>query len=149
MTNTVETPAPPMQYRLLIFVGVVLGANLQVLDTTMATVALPHIQGALSATQDEIAWVLASYLIAVAIFMPLVGTLSERIGRRRLFLGTIVGFCIASMFTGAADSLFEIVVYRFLQGVFASPLVPSPSRSCSTPFRPKSAARPWAGGCSD
>ena len=124
MTNTVETPAPPMQYRLLIFVGVVLGANLQVLDTTMATVALPHIQGALSATQDEIAWVLASYLIAVAIFMPLVGTLSERIGRRRLFLGTIVGFCIASMFTGAADSLFEIVVYRFLQGVFASPLVP-------------------------
>ena len=113
-----------MRFRLLIFVGVVLGANLQVLDTTMATVALPRIQGALSATQDEIAWVLASYLIAVAIFMPLVGTLSRRIGRRRLFLATVVGFCIASMFTGAADSLFEIVVYRFLQGVFASPLVP-------------------------
>ena len=113
-----------MRYRLLIFVGVVLGANLQILDTTMATVALPHMQGALSATQDEIAWVLTSYLIAVAIFMPLVGTLSERLGRRRLFLGTIVGFCIASMFAGAADSLFEIVVYRFLQGVFASPLVP-------------------------
>ena len=75
MIGTVQAPAPPMQYRLLIFVGVVLGAILQVLDTTMATVALPRIQGALSATQDEIAWVLASYLIAVAIFMPLVRTL--------------------------------------------------------------------------
>ena len=124
MSYTVEAPPPPIRYRLLIFVGVVLGANLQVLDTTMATVALPRIQGALSATQDEIAWVLASYLIAVAIFMPLVGTLSERMGRRRLFLVTIVGFCIASMFTGTADSLFQIVVFRFLQGVFASPLVP-------------------------
>ena len=124
MSYTVEAPPPPIRYRLLIFVGVVLGANLQVLDTTMATVALPRIQGALSATQDEISWVLASYLIAVAIFMPLVGTLSERMGRRRLFLVTIVGFCIASMFTGTADSLFQIVVFRFLQGVFASPLVP-------------------------
>ena len=124
MTNTVETPAPPMQYRLLIFVGVVLGANLQVLDTTMATVALPHMQGALSATQDEIAWVLASYLIAIAIVTPLVGTLAGWLGRKRLFLGTIVGFGIASIFSGAADSVLEIVVYRFLQGVFASPLVP-------------------------
>ena len=113
-----------MRYRLLIFVGVVLGANLQILDTTMATVALPQIQGALSATQDEIAWVLAAYLIAVAIVIPLVGTLSERLGRRRLFLVTIVGFCIASMFTGGADSVPEIVIYRFLQGIFASPLVP-------------------------
>ena len=78
----------------------------------------------MSATQDEIAWVLAAYLIAVAIVLPLVGTLSERVGRRRLFLVTIVGFCIASMFTGGADSVPEIVIYRFLQGIFASPLVP-------------------------
>jgi len=113
-----------MRYRLLIFAGVVLGANLQVLDTTMATVALPRIQGTLSATQDEIAWVLAAYLIGVAIVTPLAGTLTQHLGRRRLFLITTVGFCTASVFTGLADSLAEIVVYRFLQGVFASPLVP-------------------------
>tara|TARA_Y100001960_G_scaffold332521_1_gene433345 strand:- start:359 stop:1849 length:1491 start_codon:yes stop_codon:yes gene_type:complete len=113
-----------MQYRLLIFVGVVLGANLQVLDTTMATVALPRIQGTLSATLDEIAWVLASYLIAVAIVMPLVGTLTQRMGRKRVFLISVAGFCIASIFTGSADSLQEIVIYRFLQGIFASSLVP-------------------------
>ncbi len=107
-------------HRLLIFVGVVLGANLQVLDTTMATVALPRIQGTLSATLDEIAWVLASYLIAVAIVMPLVGTLTQLMGRKRVFLISVAGFCIASVFTGSADSLQEIVIYRFLQGIFAS-----------------------------
>ena len=113
-----------MRYRILIFVGVVLGANLQVLDTTMATVALPRIQGSLSATQDEIAWVLAAYLVGVAIVTPLAGTLTYLLGRKRLFLVTTVGFCVASVFTGSADSLGEMVVYRFLQGVFASPLVP-------------------------
>jgi DHA2 family multidrug resistance protein len=113
-----------MRFRLLIFVGVVLGANLQVLDTTMATVALPRIQGSLSATQDEIAWVLAAYLVGVAIVTPLAGTLTQHLGRKRLFLVTTAGFCIASVFTGSADSLGEMVVYRFLQGVFASPLVP-------------------------
>jgi DHA2 family multidrug resistance protein len=118
------SPDAPMQYRLLIFAGVVLGANLQTLDTTMATVALPQIQGTLSATQDEIAWVLASYLIGVAIVMPLVGTLTQILGRKRLFLITVVGFCIASVFTGSAESLQEIVIYRFFQGVFASALSP-------------------------
>jgi len=128
---TIQETAPPsgtqdvpMKNRLLVFAGVVLGANLQVLDTTMATVAMPRIQGTLSATQDEIAWVLAAYLIAVAIFMPLQGALAQLLGRRRLFLFTTVGFCVASVFTGSSESLQEIVVYRFLQGVFASPLVP-------------------------
>ena len=113
-----------MRYRLLIFAGVVLGANLQTLDTTMATVALPRIQGTLSATQDEIAWVLASYLIAVAVVMPLIGILTNLLGRKRLFLISVVGFCVASVFTGSAESLQEIVVYRFLQGVFASSFTP-------------------------
>jgi DHA2 family multidrug resistance protein len=114
----------PAPHRGIIFFAVVMGANLQALDTTMATVALPHMQGALSATQDEITWVLAAYLIAIAIVMPLLGTLSARLGRKRLFLSAIVGFCIASMLSGSADTLFEIVVYRFLQGMFAAPLVP-------------------------
>ena len=128
---TIQETAPPpgtqdvpMRNRLLVFAGVVLGANLQVLDTTMATVAMPRIQGTLSATQDEIAWVLAAYLIAVAIFMPLQGALAQLFGRRRLFLFTTGGVCVASVFTGSSESLQEIVVYRFLQVVFASPLVP-------------------------
>jgi DHA2 family multidrug resistance protein len=117
-------PETAMRHRILIFAGVVLGANLQTLDTTMATVALPRIQGALSATQDEIAWVLAAYLIAVAVVMPLIGTLTDRLGRKRLFLISVVGFCIASVFTGSAESLQEIVFYRFLQGIFASSFTP-------------------------
>jgi MFS transporter, DHA2 family, multidrug resistance protein len=121
---TTVAAAVPAPYRRTIFFAVILGANLQVLDTTMATVALTRMQGALSATQDEITWVLASYLIAVAIVMPLVGTLAARLGRRRLFLGAIIGFCIASMLSGSADNLSELVVYRFLQGIFASPLTP-------------------------
>tara|TARA_Y100001960_G_scaffold320595_1_gene393754 strand:+ start:584 stop:2005 length:1422 start_codon:yes stop_codon:yes gene_type:complete len=90
----------------------------------MATVALPRIQGALSATQDEIAWVLAAYLIAVAVVMPLIGTLTAFMGRKRLFLISVVGFCIASVFTGSAGSLQEIVIYRFIQGIFASSFTP-------------------------
>jgi DHA2 family multidrug resistance protein len=105
-------------------IGVVLGANLQVLDTTMATVALPRMQGPLSATQDEITWVLTAYLVAVAVALPLVGVLANRFGRKRVFLSAIVCFISASALTGMSDSLAEIVAYRFIQGLCASPFVP-------------------------
>ena len=104
--------------------GVALGANLQTLDTTMAAVALTRMQGALSASHDEITWVLTAYLIGVAIVMPLIGILINRFGRKRLYLTALVGFSSAAMAAGMSDSLIELVVFRFLQGLFAATFVP-------------------------
>jgi DHA2 family multidrug resistance protein len=97
---------------------------MQALDTTIANVALPHMQGALGATQDQIAWVLTSYIVAGAICTPLVGYLSARFGRKRLFIASVVGFTVASMLCGVAQSLGQIVLFRLVQGVFGASLVP-------------------------
>ena len=94
------------------------------LDTTIANVALPHIQGSISASPDQITWVLTSYLIATAIMTPLSGWLSVRIGRKTLFMISIGGFTLASMLCGIANSLGEIVAFRLLQGVFGASLIP-------------------------
>jgi MFS transporter, DHA2 family, multidrug resistance protein len=123
-TPAVATDMAPVPHRRMLFFAVVVGANLQSLDTTMATVALPRMQGALSATQDEITWVLASYLIALAVVMPMIGYLANRIGRKRLFLIATMGFTIASIGAASSNSLAEMVTYRLVQGIFASPLVP-------------------------
>ncbi len=97
---------------------------MQALDTTIANVALPHMQGAMGATQDQISWVLTSYIVAAAIFMPLTGFISARIGRKRLFMWSVAGFTVASMLCGAAQSLDQIVLFRLLQGIFGASLVP-------------------------
>jgi DHA2 family multidrug resistance protein len=81
-------------------------------------------QGAMGATQDQISWVLTSYIVAAAIFMPLTGFLTARFGRKRIFMASVVGFTIASMLCGTAQSLSQIVLYRLLQGVFGACLVP-------------------------
>src|SRR5450755_2636559 len=94
------------------------------LDTTIANVALPHIQGSISAAPDQITWVLTSYLIATAIMTPLSGWLSVRIGRKLMFLISIGGFTFASMLCGIATSLPEIVLFRLLQGLFGASLIP-------------------------
>lgn len=104
--------------------SVMLSTIMQALDTTIANVALPHMQGSMGATQDQISWVLTSYIVAAAIFMPLTGFLSARWGRKRLFLTAVVGFTITSMLCGAAQSLTQIVLFRLLQGVFGASLVP-------------------------
>jgi len=101
-----------------------LATVMQALDTTIANVALPHMQGALGATQDQIAWVLTSYIVAGAICTPLVGYLSARFGRKRLFIASVVGFTVASMLCGVAQSLGQIVLFRLVQGVFGASLVP-------------------------
>jgi MFS transporter, DHA2 family, multidrug resistance protein len=110
--------------RAAITVCVILATLMQALDTTIANVALPYMQGSVSASQDEIDWVLTSYIVAAAIMTPPTGFLASRFGIKRLFLVSVAGFTIVSMLCGAAQSLTEIVVFRVLQGAFGAALVP-------------------------
>src|SRR5689334_7876449 len=103
---------------------VILATLMQALDTTIANVALPYIQGSVSASQDQIAWVLTSHIVAAAIMTPPTGHLAARFGLKRLFLVSVVGFTVASMLCGMAQSLVEIVLFRILQGTFGAALVP-------------------------
>jgi MFS transporter, DHA2 family, multidrug resistance protein len=116
--------SPFLGNRVLVAVSTMLATVMQVIDTTIANVALPHMQGGLSATQDQITWVLTSYIIAAAIAMPLSGWMSGRFGRKRIYLISVIGFTIASGFCGAAQSLPQIVIFRLLQGIFGAALVP-------------------------
>jgi DHA2 family multidrug resistance protein len=120
----VAASSPNVRHRGLITVSVMLATIMQAVDTTIANVALPHMQGTMGATQDQIAWVLTSYIVAAAIFMPLTGFLAARFGRKRIFIVSVVGFTIASMLCGAAQNLPQIVLFRLLQGVFGAALVP-------------------------
>jgi len=112
------------RHRGLITVSIMLATVMQVLDMTIANVALPHMQGSLSATQDQIAWVLTSYIVAAAIMTPPTGVLAARFGRRRIFVVAVTGFTLASMLCGAAQSLDELVLFRLVQGAFGAGLVP-------------------------
>jgi MFS transporter, DHA2 family, multidrug resistance protein len=103
---------------------VILATLMQALDTTIANVALPYMQGSVSASQDQIDWVLTSYIVAAAIMTPPTGFLAGRFGIKRLFLVSIAGFTIASMLCGMAQSLVQIVLFRVLQGMFGAALVP-------------------------
>jgi MFS transporter, DHA2 family, multidrug resistance protein len=107
-----------------ITVCVILATLMQALDTTIANVALPHIQGSVSASQEQIAWVLTSYIVAAAIMTPPTGFLAGRFGQKRLFLVSVAGFTVASMFCGLAQSAVQIVLFRILQGAFGAALVP-------------------------
>src|SRR5271168_3407384 len=100
--------APDGSNRAAITVCVILATLMQALDTTIANVALPYIQGSVSASQDEIAFVLTSYIVAAAIMTPPTGFLAGRLGTKRLFLVSITGFTIASMLCGMAQSLVQI-----------------------------------------
>ena len=101
-----------------------LASIMQALDNTIANVALPRIQGSLSATQDQMTWVLTSYIICAAIMTPLSGWLAGQIGRKRVFLVSVVGFTIASGLCGLAQSLPQIVLARMFQGLFGAALIP-------------------------
>jgi DHA2 family multidrug resistance protein len=103
---------------------VMLATLMQSLDSTIANVALPYMQGSLAASQDQINWVLTSYIVAAAIMTAPTGFLASRFGRTRLFVVAIAGFTIASVACGLAQSLPQIVLFRLLQGVFGASLVP-------------------------
>jgi DHA2 family multidrug resistance protein len=119
--NPVDHRVP---HRALITVCAMIATLMQALDATIANVALPYMQGSLSATSDQITWVLTSYVVAAAIMTAPVGWLSSRFGRKHLFMLCLVGFTAASMLCGIAQSLSQMVLFRLLQGVFGAALVP-------------------------
>lgn len=124
MPTPAEHARVPVRNKGLITVSVMLATIMQALDTTIANVALPKVQGTLSATQDEMGWVLTSYIVAAAITIPLTGWLASEFGRRKVFLNSIVLFTIASVLCGLATTLPQIVFFRLLQGVGGAALVP-------------------------
>ena len=110
--------------RLMITVSIMTATLMNALDMTIANVALPNIQGSVSASQDQVTWVLTSYIVAAAIMTPLTGALSARFGRKRVFLVSVAGFTFASALCGLAQNLSQIVGFRLLQGAFGAPLIP-------------------------
>lgn len=128
--------AGEVRHRGMITVSIMLATIMQVLDTTIANVALPSMQGSLGAAQDTVTWVLTSYIVAAAIMTPVTGWLSDRFGRKRLFLTSVAGFTLASLLCGAAGSLEQMVVFRVLQGMFGAALVPL-SQSVLLDINPK------------
>ncbi len=118
------TDFKPVENRLLITFSVMLATVMQSLDNTIANVALPHMQGTFSATQDQIVWVLTSYIVAAAIAIPLTGWLATRFDRKKVFLISIIGFTLTSVLCGMSLALWQIVLFRLLQGISGAGLVP-------------------------
>jgi DHA2 family multidrug resistance protein len=114
----------PRLNRAAITASITFATIMQGVDTTIANVALPHVQGSLSCSQDQIAWVVTSYIVAAAIMTPLTGWLAGRLGIKWVFFSSVVGFTIASALCGAATSLMQLVLYRVLQGICGAALVP-------------------------
>jgi DHA2 family multidrug resistance protein len=110
--------------RTLITLGLILSAFMSAIDTTVANIALPHIQGSLSASPEQITWVLTSYFIAQAVTIPISGWLASRFGLKPMLLTCVFGFTVTSMLCGAATSLPELVLFRAMQGMVAAPLMP-------------------------
>ena len=119
-----HAPAKEVRFRGLITFAIMLATIMQVLDTTIANVALPHMQGSLSATQDQITWILTSYIVASAIMTLPTAWLMGRFGRKNLFLFTVGGFTLASVLCGMATSIEQMVLFRVLQGCCGAALVP-------------------------
>ncbi len=128
MTATAAPTGAPVTYSgtrlLLITVSLILGPLVQVFDTATVSIALRHMQGELSATQDQIAWVITSYLITLTVFTPVWGVLGGMFGRKRLILICIAGFTTSAMLAGHSMSLTEILIWRAVQGFFGSALLP-------------------------
>src|ERR1700719_4978588 len=118
------TSVSPKVRRLLVTVFAMTATIMQALDTTIANVALPYMQGSLSASLDQINWVLTSYIVASAIMTAPIGWIADRFGRKRLFILCTAGFTVASMLCGLAENIGEMVTFRLLQGVFGAALVP-------------------------
>ena len=133
----------PVPNRGMITISIMLANIMQGVDNTILNVALPHIQGSLSASLDQIAWALTSYIVCAAIMMPLTGWLAGRFGIKHIFLISVIGFTLASALCGAATSLGELVLFRALQGVAGAGLIPCRRRRCCRSTRRSATGMPW------
>ena len=139
----------PVSNPLLLAIGIMTASLIQVLDSTIANVAIPHMQSSLGATSDEVSWVLTSYIVAVAIAMPITGWLADKVGSRRLFIFSVVGFVIASMLCGMAQNITEMVIFRAMQGAagaFISPLSQAAMIDTNKPSRQPQMMALWGMG---
>jgi len=121
---TALAPLPPGMRRSMLTVCAMTATIMQALDSTIANVALPYMQGSLSASLDQVNWVLTSYIVAAAIMTAPIGWLAERFGRKRLFIVCVGGFTVASVLCGSAQNIEQMVLFRGLQGSFGAALVP-------------------------
>ena len=124
MAGPASVPLSPGLRRNMVTICAMTATIMQALDTTIANVALPYMQGTLSASQDQINWVLTSYIVAAAIMTAPVGWIANRFGRKRIFILCSGGFTIASVLCGLAQDINQMVLFRLLQGVFGAALVP-------------------------
>jgi DHA2 family multidrug resistance protein len=133
----------------LVYIGVLLAALLQILDTTIANVAIPHMQSSLGATQESVLWVLTSYIVASAIALPTAGWLAASFGARRLMLVSSTLFILSSMLCGMAINLEEMVIFRVIQGfagAFLMPLSQTVMLDVTRPSKHAQAMALWGGG---
>jgi DHA2 family multidrug resistance protein len=122
--TTAPSAAVPGMRRTMVTICAMTATIMQALDTTIANVALPYMQGTLSASQDQVNWVLTSYIVAAAIMTAPVGWVANRFGRKKVFIVCAAGFTVASVMCGLAQDITQMVLFRLLQGVFGAALVP-------------------------
>lgn len=144
-----DVPHLPVANPLFLTLGIMTASLIQVLDTTIANVAIPHMQSSLGSTPDEISWVLTSYIVAVAVFMPITGWLADRVGSRRLFISSVAGFIVSSMLCGMAQNVTEMVIFRAMQGAtgaFIAPLAQAAMIDTNRPSRQPQMMAIWGIG---
>jgi len=124
MSDSAIMPAPSGARRMMLTVCAMSATIMQALDTTIANIALPHMQGSLSASLDQINWVLTSYIVASAVMTAPIGWLADRFGRKRLFIVCVAGFTFASLLCALSQNIAQIVTFRLMQGAFGAALVP-------------------------
>jgi DHA2 family multidrug resistance protein len=141
-THEVHDFSPARKW--IIAVSVMLGTVLEVLDSSIVNVSLPHMQGSFSASVDEIAWVVTSYLVAAGIMIPMTGWIAERFGRKRYFVASITMFVVASALCGVAQSLNQIVFFRLAQGAAGAAMMPLSQAILMETFPPREQAMAMA-----
>jgi DHA2 family multidrug resistance protein len=129
-------PQTPATRKWLVAMAVMLGATLEILDSSIVNVCLPHMQGSFSASVDEVTWILTSYIVANGIMIPLTGWISSRFGRKRYFLMSVAIFVGASALCGAAQTMTQMVIFRLIQGAAGAAMIPSSQAILMETFPP-------------